>query len=385
MSEELDRIARAIIDGNRYMVLGTADQSGRPWVSPVYYAPSGYAELYWVSSPEAQHSRNLGVRPELSIVVFDSQAPVGEGQGVYMSAVAEPLTGDDAERGIEIFSLVSVSHGARPWTLEDVQDPAVLRLYRARVSEHWVLDPERRPDQRTRSGRSVRRGSRPDRADYPAVMGRSPIDEAFAHHVWATLRLIDSCLELTPEQLEAAVPGTYGSILETMRHLVGGDTYYLAHLTGDPAREIDSDGLGLGELRAEMEADERTWIELLARDLDPDAVVKDVDEEGYAAGCHDRCPARPGDPPRNRPPEPDLHGFHDARRRAAADRCLGVRPPDRPRRRDLAHHLAAPGDATPFNATGRRPPRPARRGPSGSRSADPRRRPNPPRPRRLPS
>ena len=25
----------------------------------VYYAPSGYSELYWVSSPEAQHSRNL--------------------------------------------------------------------------------------------------------------------------------------------------------------------------------------------------------------------------------------------------------------------------------------------------------------------------------------
>jgi uncharacterized damage-inducible protein DinB len=39
--------------------------------------------------------------------------------------------------------------------------------------------------------------------------------------------------------------------------------------------------LGLAELRAEMEADQRTWIELLAQDLDADAVVKDVDEEGY--------------------------------------------------------------------------------------------------------
>ena len=112
-------------------------------------------------------------------------------------------------------------------------------------------------------------------------MGRSPIDEAFAHHVWATQRLIDRCIELSPEQLEAAVPGTYGSILETMRHLVGADTYYLAHLTGDPAREIDSDRLGLGELRVEMEADERTWIQLLAQDLDPDAVVRAVDEEGH--------------------------------------------------------------------------------------------------------
>jgi uncharacterized damage-inducible protein DinB len=39
--------------------------------------------------------------------------------------------------------------------------------------------------------------------------------------------------------------------------------------------------MGLRELRAEMEADERTWIELLATDPDPDVVVTDVDEEGY--------------------------------------------------------------------------------------------------------
>ena len=110
-------------------------------------------------------------------------------------------------------------------------------------------------------------------------MSRSLLDDAFAHHVWATLRLIDTCLSLTPEQLDAAVPGTYGSILDTMRHFVGGDSYYLSHLTGD--QEIDTDHMDLRELRAAMEADERTWIELLAKDLDADAVVKDVDEDGY--------------------------------------------------------------------------------------------------------
>jgi uncharacterized damage-inducible protein DinB len=112
-------------------------------------------------------------------------------------------------------------------------------------------------------------------------MSRSLLDDAFAHHVWATLRLIDACLPLTREQLEASVPGTYGSILETIRHLVEADTYYLAHLTSDPAREIDPGQMGLAELRAEMEADERTWTELLEADLDPDAVLTDVDEEGY--------------------------------------------------------------------------------------------------------
>jgi hypothetical protein len=54
-------------------------------------------------------------------------------------------------------------------------------------------------------------------------MTRSDLSDAFAHHVWATLRLLDVCQELGPEQLETAVPGTYGSILDTMRHLVAAD------------------------------------------------------------------------------------------------------------------------------------------------------------------
>jgi len=109
----------------------------------------------------------------------------------------------------------------------------------------------------------------------------SLLDEAFAHHVWASLRLIDACLALTDEQLETTVPGTYGSILDTVRHVVGGDSYYLFHLTGDPAWDIDEDHMDLAELRTAMEADERAWNELLAGDLDPDAVVKDVDGGGY--------------------------------------------------------------------------------------------------------
>jgi len=51
-------------------------------------------------------------------------------------------------------------------------------------------------------------------------MTGSLLDDAFAHHVWATMRLIDACLPLSPDQLASGVPGTYGSILETMRHLI---------------------------------------------------------------------------------------------------------------------------------------------------------------------
>src|SRR5215218_8829871 len=139
--EDLGAIARDIIDSNLYMVLGTADETGRPWVSPVYYAAAGYTQFYWVSSPEATHSRNLATRPHVSIVVFDSKAPIGTGQGVYMSAVAEEVKGVDLDRGIDIFSRRSEAHGAREWKLEHVQPQALYRLYRATASGHWVLDP----------------------------------------------------------------------------------------------------------------------------------------------------------------------------------------------------------------------------------------------------
>ena len=41
-----DLTARGIIDANLYLVLATADVTGRPWSSPVYFAHSGYAELF---------------------------------------------------------------------------------------------------------------------------------------------------------------------------------------------------------------------------------------------------------------------------------------------------------------------------------------------------
>jgi len=114
-------------------------------------------------------------------------------------------------------------------------------------------------------------------------MSRSFLEDAFAHHVWATLRLVDTCLELSPRQLETAVPGTYGSILDTLRHCVGSDAWDLFVATGDRASLIDEDDMRLGKLRAAMESHGPAWSRLLAQDLDPDAVLHEVDEDdGYA-------------------------------------------------------------------------------------------------------
>jgi hypothetical protein len=144
-------IARTIIDSILYMVLGTVGESGRPWTSPVYFSSEKYREFYWMSSPDVMHSRNLRVRPEISIVIFDSRVPVGMGQAVYMSAIAEELTGTEFDRGVQIYNgrfQNPAEHGVRTIKPEDVQAPALYRLYRATVQEHWILDPTSRPDHR---------------------------------------------------------------------------------------------------------------------------------------------------------------------------------------------------------------------------------------------
>ena len=109
-------------------------------------------------------------------------------------------------------------------------------------------------------------------------MSRSLLEDAFAHHVWATLRLLDTCLTLSPEQLGTAVPGTYGSILETARHLVGSDSWDLFVASGDRSPLIDEDHMDLPALRAAMEGNGAAWFRLLEGDLDPDAVLREVDE-----------------------------------------------------------------------------------------------------------
>lgn len=138
-AEDAAASARAVIDSNSYMTLGTADESGRPWVSPVWFAHSGYREFFWVSSPDARHSINLAARPEVGIVIFDSQVPPAEAEAVYVSAKAEELSGDEVEPGIEVFSQKSESDGLPAYSRVDIEEPAKLRLYRAVATEHFAL------------------------------------------------------------------------------------------------------------------------------------------------------------------------------------------------------------------------------------------------------
>jgi len=64
-----------------------------------------------------------------------------------------------------------------------------------------------------------------------------PLAELFLHNLWANLQLLRACQELTDEQLAAGAGGTYGSIRDTLLHIVSGEEDYLGVLTGEPVAQ----------------------------------------------------------------------------------------------------------------------------------------------------
>jgi nitroimidazol reductase NimA-like FMN-containing flavoprotein (pyridoxamine 5'-phosphate oxidase superfamily) len=131
---------REIIDRSLYMVVATADSSGQPWASPVYFAHRDCRDFFWMSQPDATHSVNLRDRREVGIVIFDSSVPINTGQGVYVLGVARELPAHETDEGIEIYSKRSLEHGGSELTAEDVSPPARHRLYQATAEAVYVLD-----------------------------------------------------------------------------------------------------------------------------------------------------------------------------------------------------------------------------------------------------
>lgn len=138
---ELDERARRVIDTNRYLTLGTTEPDHRPRLSPVYFTHVGYREFYWVSSPAARHSVNIAERPEVAIVIFDSTAPVGQGQAVYVCATAAVVADEELPRRCaEAFNRVGPG-AARAFAPHELGGDADLRLYRAEATAHDLHVP----------------------------------------------------------------------------------------------------------------------------------------------------------------------------------------------------------------------------------------------------
>jgi uncharacterized damage-inducible protein DinB len=98
--------------------------------------------------------------------------------------------------------------------------------------------------------------------------------ELFRHKTWATLRLIEHCQGLADEHLDATVPGTFGSIRDTLRHLVSSEEGYFWTITRERLSEpLLAGPVPLGELAGRIRRLGPRWETLI---YDPSVASRDV-------------------------------------------------------------------------------------------------------------
>lgn len=133
-----------ILTHNRYLVLGTADPAGRPWVTPVFFAPLGQDGVCWVSSPGSRHSRNIAARAAVAITVFDSAVQVGAAEAAYFDAVAARAAPGELDEALRALNARLPEH--KQLNKQDLEPQGPMVVYRAGFHRRYVLvrggDPE---------------------------------------------------------------------------------------------------------------------------------------------------------------------------------------------------------------------------------------------------
>ena len=123
--------ARDLIEAAYHMTLATADATGKPWSSPVFFAYDEDFNLYWVSSADTIHSANIRIRPQVAITIL-GQPPDYVNNGVYFDAVAMELDNvADVIRAIQIRRKRPEEERFMIKSPSDVLGRAVWRMYKA--------------------------------------------------------------------------------------------------------------------------------------------------------------------------------------------------------------------------------------------------------------
>jgi len=140
-TKHLEAEAREIIKSNIHMTIATANKKGKPWISPVYFAYDSKFNLYWGSSKNSLHSKLIRKNNAIAVVIFDSKAPEGTGNGVYMIGKASEALHKEIPYAMKLlFNRTGKSSKYyKKMKPEDYTGNSPVRLYKFVPSRFWVL------------------------------------------------------------------------------------------------------------------------------------------------------------------------------------------------------------------------------------------------------
>jgi hypothetical protein len=93
-----------ILKEMKYMTIATVCPDGSAWNTPVAPTPSKDLVFRWGSDEDSMHSINIRFERKVFVVVYDSHAPEGTGEGVYMKGIAEEL--DEYEGTLKMYRFI---------------------------------------------------------------------------------------------------------------------------------------------------------------------------------------------------------------------------------------------------------------------------------------
>jgi hypothetical protein len=80
-----------ILKNIKYMTIATVCADGSPWNTPVAGTYNEELVFRWGSNEHSVHSQNIRSEKRVFVVIYDSTAPEGVGEGIYMKGNAKEL------------------------------------------------------------------------------------------------------------------------------------------------------------------------------------------------------------------------------------------------------------------------------------------------------
>ena len=98
--------------------------------------------------------------------------------------------------------------------------------------------------------------------------------EPFRHNSWATLRLLEFCRDVDPSLLDASAPGTFGSVADTLAHIVGWEEVLAATVEGMTAQVPPPAFSSLDDLAERARRLSERWERFFEREQHPERLVE---------------------------------------------------------------------------------------------------------------
>ncbi len=108
------------------------------------------------------------------------------------------------------------------------------------------------------------------------------LHDPIRHNTWATAQMLAFCRALDEPTLNATAAGTFGTIMETLQHLVDAEASYLLQLSGawpEYPWERD-DSVGLDVLAERIDRLANVWERFLAGGVDSERLLEAHGDEG---------------------------------------------------------------------------------------------------------